>query len=122
MGVKERKAETLLDKEIQKMGGITRKWVNPFHIGVTDRIVIVPMIPFTIFVETKSADGRLSAVQVREHRRLEMHGATVFTVYGEVGVLRLIEELNMAKKLWDSADSPLRAIYTYLRHLDREMR
>ena len=80
MGKRENKVETYLNDEVEKLGGITRKWVSPGRDGVPDRIVIINgWIPF---VETKTIDGRLSDVQIREQKRLTDNGAEVFNLYG----------------------------------------
>jgi hypothetical protein len=84
MGVRENKVEKYLDKQIQKIGGLTRKWVSPGRDGVPDRIVVTD--GDVIFVEVKTVDGKLSKNQEREHTRLRKTGATVITVYGEAGV------------------------------------
>jgi len=41
MGVRENKVEKYLDKEVSKIGGITRKWVCPGRDGVPDRICFI---------------------------------------------------------------------------------
>tara|TARA_R110000737_G_scaffold230712_2_gene244219 strand:- start:3125 stop:3508 length:384 start_codon:yes stop_codon:yes gene_type:complete len=84
MGVRENKVEKYLDKEVQKLGGITRKWVSPGRDGVPDRIVIIKGKVF--FVEVKTTDGKLSDVQCRECNRLDKAGADVTVVYGDDGV------------------------------------
>jgi hypothetical protein len=95
MGVRERKVEKYLDKEVKKLGGITRKWVSPGRDGVPDRIVVLHDI---WFVEVKTVDGELSDEQIREHDRLRAVGAKVCTVYGEAGVDDFI---NMVKIIRD---------------------
>jgi len=92
MGVRESKVEKYLDSEVQKIGGITRKWVSPGRDGVPDRIVIVATMVW--FVEVKTVDGALSPAQIREHARLKEAGAKVFTVYGERGVDGFVADLH----------------------------
>lgn len=84
MGVRENKVETYLDKEVQKIGGITRKWASPGRDGVPDRIVIIKGEVW--FVEVKTTDGVLTHIQEREHKRLRAAGANVTTVYGATQV------------------------------------
>ena len=84
MGVREAKVEKYLDSEVQKLGGITRKWVSPGRDGVPDRIVIFDGEVW--FIEVKTTDGTLSSAQKREHARLTDAGAFVWTVYGHKGV------------------------------------
>lgn len=92
MGVRENKVERYLNSEIEKLGGITRKWVSPGRDGVPDRICFLR--GKVVFVEVKTDDGKLSPVQEREHRRLIEVGARVRVVYGEDDVDLLIEILN----------------------------
>lgn len=84
VGTRENKVEKYLDKEVKKLGGITRKWVSPGRDGVPDRIVIIKGEVW--FVEVKTCEGRLTSVQAREHHRLWGCGANVRVVYGEVDV------------------------------------
>jgi len=91
MGVRENKVERYLQERIRKIGGTTRKWVSPGADGVPDRIVILSRRVF--FVEVKTVDGALSAVQRREHGRLKAYGANVITVYGETDVDDFVEHL-----------------------------
>lgn len=93
MGVRENKVEKHLDKEVTKLGGITRKWVSPGRDGVPDRIVIFKGTVY--FVEVKTQDGKLSYAQTREHIRLLDAGANVSTVYGDDGVDAWIREVML---------------------------
>jgi hypothetical protein len=97
MGVRENKVEMYLNKEVVKLGGITRKWENPSIAGDPDRIVIIRGL--VMFVEVKTVDGKLAPVQIREHERLVEHGARVRTVYGEGGVNEFINWLRIITHL-----------------------
>lgn len=97
MGVRENKVERYLDAEIQKLGGITRKWVSPGRDGVPDRLVILN--GWVIGVEVKTTDGKLSEAQMREHVRLRVAGMQTVTVHGERGVDDLVETLKPHYKL-----------------------
>jgi Holliday junction resolvase-like predicted endonuclease len=93
MATREARVEKYLDQQVRdKLGGITRKWENRHHAGVPDRIVIAH--GKVVFVEVKTTDGTLSAIQVREHDRLREAGADVFTAYGKEGVNDLIKEMQ----------------------------
>ena len=94
MGVRENKVEKYLNTEIEKIGGITRKWVSPGRDGVPDRIVIVGSSVF--FVEVKTIDGKLSDAQIREHARLRKEGAQVHTVYGAPGVDEFVRSIEVS--------------------------
>lgn len=91
MGVRENKVERYLDKEVAKLGGLTRKWVSPGRDGVPDRIVIINGVVW--FVEVKTIDGATSEVQKREHQRLRDCGGDVTTIYGNAGVDMFIRDL-----------------------------
>jgi len=91
MGVRENKVERYLRSEVQKLGGDTRKWVSPGRDGVPDQLVFIGRRIH--LVEVKTADGKLSVAQVREHARLREHGATVVTVYGNKGVDEYINDI-----------------------------
>lgn len=92
MGVREAKVEKHLGSEVNKLGGLTRKWVSPGQDGVPDRIVILHGVIW--FVEVKTVDGVVSDAQVREQRRLQNCGANVTNVYGNAGVDEFIKELK----------------------------
>lgn len=100
MGVRENKVERYLDKEVKGIGGLTRKWVSPGRDGVPDRIVIINGA--VIGVEVKCTDGKLSAVQHREHARLAEVGMLVTTVYGDVGVDGFISHMHRVKDEFNS--------------------
>ena len=91
MGVRENKVEAYLDREIKRLGGITRKWVSPGRDGVPDRIVIHQGRVW--FVEVKTVDGEYEEGQEREHKRLRDAGAEVRTVWGHDGVDGFIREV-----------------------------
>lgn len=95
MGVRENKVEAYLRKQVQQLGGDTRKWVSPGRDGVPDQVCILN--GRVIFVEVKTIDGRLSEPQKREHARLRELGAIVTTVYGQQGVDALINDIYSYK-------------------------
>ena len=90
--MKESDIEKYLHKEIEKIGGTTRKWVSPGRVGVPDRIVFLSNPPF--FVETKVIDGVLSGPQRREIRRLRKKKAIVYVCVSFYGVNRLIKRIK----------------------------
>ncbi len=92
MGTRERKVESRLTVEIALQGGITRKWVSPGRDGVPDRIVFFG--GRVCFVELKTQFGRLSPVQVREHKCLREAGAEVTTIFGSNGVDSFIAHMH----------------------------
>ena len=81
MGRRENKVETHLKKEVNRIGGLSRKWVSPQHAYVPDQIVVFNGVIW--FVEVKSQDGKLSSGQEREINRLREHGANALAVNPE---------------------------------------
>ena len=75
MPLMERDIERYLVRRTIEHGGVAYKWVSPGHVGVADRIVLLPG-GVVWFVELKTAKGRLSPWQklfAAEMRRLEMN-------------------------------------------------
>jgi streptogramin lyase len=58
----ERDIERYLVRRAIEHGGKAYKWVSPGHVGVADRIVMLPG-GVVWFVELKTAAGRLSPLQ-----------------------------------------------------------
>ena len=71
----ERDIERYLVRRTVEHGGKAYKWVSPGHVGVADRIVLLPG-GVVWFVELKTATGRLSPWQkvfAAEMRRMGMN-------------------------------------------------
>jgi hypothetical protein len=62
MPLMERDIERYLVRRTIEHGGVAYKWVSPGHVGVADRIVLLPG-GVVWFVELKTATGRLSPLQ-----------------------------------------------------------
>ena len=62
MPLLEKDIERYLATRIAALGGKAYKWVSPAHIGVADRIVVLPG-GVVWFVEVKTIGGRLSPLQ-----------------------------------------------------------
>lgn len=75
MGKPEGTIESHLIYKCNQYGFICRKYVSPGHNGVPDRIVIAR--GHTVFIELKSATGKLSEIQKREIKRMLKEGADV---------------------------------------------
>ena len=58
----EKDIERYLITRVAAMGGHAYKWVSPGHVGVADRIVMLPGGVVWV-VELKTATGRLSPLQ-----------------------------------------------------------
>ena len=62
MPLLERDIERYLVRRAIEHGGKAYKWVSPGHVGVADRIVLLPG-GVVWFVELKTVKGRLSPLQ-----------------------------------------------------------
>lgn len=86
----ESEIEMLLGREVKKLGGRSEKWgVN----GEPDRMLLLPG-GWTVFVETKREDGRLSRLQQEKIRRLRKLGYEVYVPYSKDEVREVVEELK----------------------------
>ena len=75
MPLLERDIERYLVRRAIEHGGKAYKWVSPGHVGVADRIVLLPG-GVVWFVELKTATGRLSPWQkvfAADMRRMGMN-------------------------------------------------
>ena len=81
----EKDIERYLTQEVKKRGGMCFKFVSPGNTGVPDRIVLVPGGK-VVFVELKTATGRLQPIQRYMHREMRKRGAEVDVLYGLQGV------------------------------------
>jgi hypothetical protein len=91
MGKRENRVETHLNDEIEKLGGVTKKWKSPMNAGVQDRIVILPG-GIIIFAEVKADDCGESTGQVRNRKTLTALGCDCRVLYGMYGVNHFIDE------------------------------
>ncbi|MCI8783276.1 MAG: VRR-NUC domain-containing protein [Dorea sp.] len=89
--MKEAKIETILVREVKKLGGIAYKWVSPGNDGVPDRIVVFPERR-PVFVELKTEKGRLTALQKVQIGRLAKLGQEVTVVYGIDGLSQFFQD------------------------------
>lgn len=90
---KEKDIEKALVKGIKAAGGIAYKFISPGNVGVPDRLVILPG-GGVIFVELKTETGKLSSVQMVQHKRLKDHHQRVTTLYGMHDVERFLSEVR----------------------------
>lgn len=58
----EKQIEAYFVKKVKELGGVAYKFTSPAHRGVADRVVCLPD-GSTWFVELKTENGRLSALQ-----------------------------------------------------------
>jgi len=89
----------LRDQVRTQLNGDTRKWVSPGRNGVPDQLVMVPPHGIVCVVETKTVDGEVSGVQVREQNRQRDMGVQVFNAYGRNEVDQIIKLLKLKWKV-----------------------
>ena len=88
---RERLVETYLKSSVEKIGGLTRKYVSPGHAGVPDRLVFNK--GRIVLVELKTQGGILSAVQRIEIQRMAKVGIPVVIISSRVEVDRFMKDL-----------------------------
>lgn len=89
--MRESEVERMLVDGIRKLGGRAFKWVSPGNDGVPDRIVFIPGYP-AVFVELKTATGKLTSLQRVQLKRLKSMGQAVRVLYGEHEVGLFLKE------------------------------
>lgn len=93
MGKAENTVEKYLHQQVTKIGGTTRKFTSPGHVGVADRLCFLPYGRLYI-VEVKSDTGSESGPQQRERERMISLGFRSVVVYGKSGVDDLLKEMT----------------------------
>ena len=88
----EKDVEKKLVDGIRKIGGVAFKFVSPGQSGVPDRMVVLPGGRI-VFVELKTAVGRMTGLQKAQHRRLAALGCDVRTLYGDDDVVDFLKEV-----------------------------
>ena len=106
--MRERDIEKRLTTGVKKLGGRAYKWTSPGNAGVPDRIVILPGRP-PVFVELKTENGKLTALQEIQIRRLKELGQDVRILYGTDGVNQFFRDLGFEDtgKALDCEQEPL---------------
>ena len=88
----EREIESyLVDCVARQFGGIAYKFTSPNRRGLPDRLVVIPD-GIMFFVELKSAKGKLTPNQIREHDRLRKLGAIVYVANSKAEVDSILLE------------------------------
>lgn len=91
--------ENYLCKRVRDIKGVCRKWVSPGHKGVPDRICIFENNTI-VFVECKTATGRLSKLQQIEIATLKSYDCKVFVVSSKRDVdlfISVVKEMLIPK-------------------------
>jgi hypothetical protein len=87
--VRESPIEQSLRTAVEKQKGRAYKWTSPGNKGVPDRIVFMHGMCF--LVETKATNGRLSAVQKVQHKKLKALGFDVVVLNSKEQVKLWVE-------------------------------
>lgn len=91
MYLKESEIESWLKSRIEGLGGLFLKFVSPGTDGVPDRIAIFPD-GRVVFVELKTATGKLSAIQNYQIRKLMKRHQQVCVIYGMAGAVKFLKD------------------------------
>lgn len=83
--MKESTIERAFARRVKKAGGLCWKFTSPGTQGVPDRVVILPQ-GRVFFVELKSENGRLSAIQETRLKELSERGTSAWVCRGNVGI------------------------------------
>ena len=88
----ERDIERYLVRRAVEHGGKAYKWVSPGHVGVADRIVLLPG-GVVWFVELKTATGRLSPWQKLFAADLRRMGMNYIVIRSKEDVDELLQRI-----------------------------
>ena len=88
----ERDIERYLVRRAVEHGGKASKWVSPGHVGVADRIVLLPG-GVVWFVELKTATGRLSPWQKLFAADLRRMGMNYIVIRSKEDVDELLQRI-----------------------------
>ena len=89
--MRESEIERRLARVVKHAGGLCLKFSSPNAPGVPDRVVILPG-GRVVFIELKTAAGRLSRIQRWMLAEMRARGADVRVLYGADDVDRFVSE------------------------------
>jgi hypothetical protein len=89
----EKQIESKVVKKAKELGFLTYKFSSPSNRGVPDRIFISPHGE-VFFIEFKSTKGKLSQLQNKIIKDIQLYGVQVFIVYGVEEGLILLNVMN----------------------------
>ena len=81
----ESQLERRLTRGVKALGGRAYKFVSPGNAGMPDRLIVLPG-GRVLFVEIKTASGRLSNLQRRQIKELRDLNIIADVLFGEHGV------------------------------------
>ena len=86
----EKHIEAHLVKKVKEIGGVAFKFVSPANRGVADRVVVLPG-GGVIFVEVKSATGKLSPLQEQFAKDMQRLGQNYIVLNSREAVNAFID-------------------------------
>ena len=89
----EKNTEKFLTSQVQKLGGLSFKWLSTNNAGVPDRICLFKTA-LVVFVEVKSEGLKPSKLQALVHKAIKALGFEVHVVDTKAKVLQLIEHVK----------------------------
>ena len=93
----EKHIEAHLVKKVKEIGGVAYKFVSPANRGVADRVVVLPG-GGVIFVEVKSATGKLSPLQEQFARDMQRLGQNYIVLNSREAVNAFIETVSRVSR------------------------
>jgi hypothetical protein len=94
--MREMELEKILVRRVAEAGGKAFKWVSPGHVGVPDRICVLPEGKI-VFVEMKNETGKLRAVQVVCIEKLRKLGCDVRVLHDKQEVEDFGKEIRASR-------------------------
>lgn len=93
----EKHIEAHLVKKVKEIGGVAFKFVSPANRGVADRVVVLPG-GGVIFVEVKSATGKLSPLQEQFAKDMQRLGQNYIVLNSREAVNAFIETVSRVSR------------------------
>lgn len=93
---REKSLEAYLRRRVLEHGGLCYKWTAPGQTGVPDRICVFPGGRI-VFAETKTADGRLTAIQRVVHNKLFSRGCVTCVIRSREDVDAMLLRIRRVK-------------------------
>ena len=93
----EKHIEAHLVKKVKEIGGVAYKFVSPANRGVADRVVVLPG-GGVIFVEVKSATGKLSPLQEQFAKDMQRLGQNYIVLNSREAVNAFIATVSRVSR------------------------
>lgn len=89
----EKQLEKAIREKATELGYLTYKFTSPSNRGVPDRIFINPL-GYIFFIEFKSKDGKLTALQKKVHEDFGKRRVSVYVIDDFIMGVRLLKVLE----------------------------